>query len=145
MPINKADRQFSDDELRILFTDPSAMPERPTPAYLYDEGADQTSLPLRQAGIMATTVQEQGSGGELSDYRILAHARRLGCTLIVNDEAYKLLHEQLMQLRLNHAGIIWIRLGIVPERVASFAEFLRDRSEEKEVSNLLYNDYRALR
>jgi hypothetical protein len=146
MPVNPADRQFSDDDLRELFTTPAHMPERPIPAYMFDEGADHSSAPLiRELGVFVTTAQDQMLTGEKSDYRILAHARGLGCTLIVNDEAYENFHKRLMLLRLNHAGIIWIKLGVAPDRIVSYTEFVMNRSDEKESSNILYNQYKKIR
>lgn len=143
MPVNPADRAFSDAELKALFADPPTIPERAVPAFLYDAGMDQRSVALiRQTlDLHVTTVQEQGLEDEKSDFRILAYARRSGYTLVVRDRGFKRLHHRLETLGLTHAGIVWVRHTLPPERVLAFAEQWTGIAIEKDIPNILYHRY----
>jgi len=142
MPINPPDQALTESELKSLFTDPPVRPERPVPTYMFDEGADQTALPLMRAlPAFVTSVQAQNLAGLASDFHVLAHARSLGCTLIVNDKAFKKHHDRLISLGLSHSGIIWLKRGLDPEKLVAFAERMREVSENKGVANLLYDQF----
>ncbi len=142
MPINPPDRALTESELKSLFTDPPVRPERPVPAYMFDEGADQTALPIMRAlPAFVTSVQAQNLAGLASDFQVLAHARSLGCTLIVNDKTFKKHHDRLMSMELGHSGIIWLKRGLAPELLVSFAERMQEVSEQKGVANLLYDQF----
>src|SRR3990172_3535365 len=99
MPVNPADRSFTDDDLIALFSDPLTIPQRDVPAFMFDEGMGQRSVMLiRQAlELHVTTAQEQGLVHEKSDFRVVAHARRFGYTLVAEDKAYKKLHVRLTE------------------------------------------------
>jgi hypothetical protein len=120
---------------------------RDVPAFMYDSGMDQRSVTMiRDAlDIYVTTAQEHGLGEEKSDFRILAHARRLGCTLIVRDKGFKHLHTRLESLELSHAGIVWAKKYLPPERMLAFAAQWVSLSIEKEIPNVFYYRYWEVR
>jgi hypothetical protein len=143
MPINPADRLLSDDDLRGMFFNPARIPQRSAPAFMYDEDMDQESIgPLRETlRLYITTVQEQGLQGEKSDYRILAHARSIGCTLITRDKMFKSLHDHLDDIGCSHAGIIFVPFSRTPDDVIAFVTDLMERVEEKDAPDILFYNY----
>jgi predicted nuclease of predicted toxin-antitoxin system len=147
MPVNPADRGLTDEELVRLFTEPQIIPEREVPAFMYDEGMDQRSADMirRTLDLHVTTVQEQELTEEDSDFRVLAHARKFGYTLIVRDKGFKKLHVRLEELGLNHAGIVWARKYLPPEQVLLFAARWMELAIEKEIHNILYYRYWEIR
>src|SRR5688572_24351278 len=107
--LNPQDRSWDDDALTALFTQPSEIPTRFSMALMFDEGVNQKIIPTlleRCERLNITTVQKEGLTGEKSDYQVLAHARRIACTLVVDDVDYYWADRRLNELGLNHAGII---------------------------------------
>lgn len=147
MPVNPEDRRLSDDDLIRLFTDPPTMPEREVPAFMYDEGMNQRSAAMirEKVDLHVTTVQAEGLITGNSDFQVLAYARKLGYTLIVRDKGFKRLHQRLQVLGLTHAGIVWTRKYLAPERVLAFAEYWTQIAIEKEIPNILYHRYWEIR
>ncbi len=138
MPINPVDRQLSDEALIKLFSDPEQIPERSAPAFMLDENADQRCIsPIRAMNLYITTVVEQGLIGETSDFRVLAHARKIGCALIVRDEGFRHLHEQLLDLGLSYAGIIFFSFNRSPDDVVAFVRSINERAIEKNIPSML--------
>lgn len=141
MPINPADRSMSDEQIAQLLSQPSVMPERSAPAFMYDEGMEYQSISLVQdeLPIYLTTVQEQGLAGEESDFVILARARAIGCTLVVHDKAFRLHHLRLQKLSLTHAGILYVPINRTVEDVANWIIAAYERSIELDAPALLHH------
>jgi hypothetical protein len=140
MPINRDDRLLTDEMLIELFTAPPLIPVRSAPAFMYDEGVEHASIvPLREKlKLYITTVQDQGLSGETSDLRILAHARRIGCTLVAHDKAYPRHHERLSMLGLSHAGILYAPRSRTPQDVIDWIEASYERAIEIDAPDLLH-------
>lgn len=138
MPVNPEDRLLSDDELVKLFTDPEIIPDRSALAFMTDENVDQWCIePIRKLDLFVTTVYEQRLSGEKSDYLVLAHARKMACSLIARDAAFEQLHNRLLDLGLSHAGIIYVSFKRTPEDVVAFVQSVNDRAIEKDAPSLL--------
>jgi hypothetical protein len=141
--LNPADKQFSDEELIDLFSEPPDIPERFSMALLFDEGVNQLAIPVlleRCARLNITTVQREGLAGEKSDYRLLAHARSIACTMIVDDDGYYLIIERLDSLNLNHAGVIFAESSTERglQRLITFIETNYQQSIHKDMPDLLH-------
>lgn len=105
---------------------------------MLDESGDHRCIePIRALGLYVTTTSEQGLIGEPSDLQVLAHARRLGCVLIVRDMGYERLHERLLDLGLSHAGIIYFSFNRTPDDVVAFVESMYRRAVDKEAPSIL--------
>ena len=138
MPVNPEDQLLGDDELVELFTDPETIPERSAPAFMTDENVDQRCIePIRSLDLFVTTTHEQGLSGEKSDYLVLAHARKIGCALIVRDAAFEKLHNRLLDLGLSHAGILYVSFKRAPQDVVAFVQSVYERAIEKDTPSLL--------
>jgi hypothetical protein len=140
MPVNPADRNFSDEDLISLFSTPRIIPILSAPAFLFDEDVDQGSIPHIEAlGLLVSTVMGEGLGGESSDFQVLAHARSLGRTLVTSDKASRSLHRRLLDLNLGHAGIIYLGMKREAADLVAFIEEMYHQSVEKDIPTVLHH------
>jgi hypothetical protein len=112
--LNPADRLLTDQQIVEIYQDPPLIPVRYAMALMFDEGVNQQAIPLlldRLDRLIITTVQQEGLTGEVSDFRLLAHARKIACTLVVDDAGYYWIDRRLHALGLSHAGIIVVSSG----------------------------------
>lgn len=141
--LNPADRLLTDEQLIALYRDPPLIPVRYSMALMFDEGVNQQAIPVlldRLEHLAITTVQEEGLTGDVSDFHLLAHARKIACTLVVDDAGYYLIDRRLTTLGLDHAGIIVVSSGtdLGFQRFIAFVEAMYERSIEKDIPDVLH-------
>ena len=142
--LNPADKGLDDQELIRLFSDPKQIPERYSMALMFDEGVNQKAIaPLlnRCERLNITTVQIEELSGEASDWQLLAYARRIACTLVVEDQIYAQFHRKLDALGIGHAGIIWVRdSDELLDALIEFVAQMYQHSIDKDAPNLLHHE-----
>jgi hypothetical protein len=143
--LNPLDRGWTDEALIALYTDPPQIPYRHSMALMFDEGVNQKAIPILLKGcerLNITTVQKELLTGEKSDYQVLAHARGKACTLVAEDQIFAAVHQRLSNLKLSHAGIIWVRDSdelLLP--LIQFIEEMYERSIDKDIPDILHRMY----
>ena len=106
--MNLEDLQIDPEEFRRLFTGEIQYPKEIS-LYL-DESSSHRAKSLWSEGITVTTVEEQGQKGQPSDFRVLAHARKLGCILITRDKHFIHINDIIQNdENASHAGIILVK------------------------------------
>jgi len=104
--MNPVDRAITDAELIAMFSGNLL----DTAGYYLDANIDQhVAEVLRESNIRLTDAYEQEQGDEVSDIRLLAKARQLGCIMVTQDLDFREIDSRIRSIGgLSHTGILLV-------------------------------------